>query len=199
MESKQNNEQGRPLAIEKDNTRMKWIFLSYSMPTKPSKYRVQAWRQLKRMGAVSFQNVWAIPHAVDKLKDLEKLADDIRAWKGEAFLTIGKPLTEDDEKRLLAAASEASNEEYSELLHVAEDFLKEIEMEIERKNFIFAEVEENEEELAKIKKWLTKVEKRSVCEAPLRKVTLEKIRLCDKALEDFSQMVFDHLHAKGSA
>ncbi|SNS19026.1 hypothetical protein SAMN04488503_3104 [Humidesulfovibrio mexicanus] len=178
---------------------MKWIFLSYSMPTKPSKYRVQAWRQLKRLGAVNFQNVWAIPHAADKLKDLERLAEDIRTWKGEAFLTVGKPLTEDDEKRLLAAASAASDEEYGELLHVAEDFLKEIEMEIERKNFIFAEVEENEEELAKIKKWLTKVEKRSVCDAPLRKVTMEKIRLCDKALEDFSQMVFDHLHAKGSA
>lgn len=178
---------------------MKWIFLSYSMPTKPSKYRVQAWRQLKRLGAVNFQNVWAIPHGREKLQDIEKLATDIRAWKGEAFLTVGKPLTEDDEKRLLAAASEASNEEYGELLHVAEDFLEEIRMEIEKKNFIFAEVEENEEELAKIKKWMTKVEKRSVCEAPLRKETLEKIRQCDKALEDFSQLVFDHLHAKGSA
>lgn len=199
MEGEQKHEPGCPLDPEQDHTRMKWIFLSYSMPSKPSKFRVQAWRQLKRLGAVNFQTVWAIPHSRDKLQDLEKLVADIRSWKGDAFLVVGKPLTEEDEKRLLAAAVESSNEEYREVLHVAEDFLEEIRSEIEKKNFIFAEVEENEEELAKIKKWLVKIGKRSACEAPLHKETLDKIRLCEKALDDFSQMVFDHVHAKGGA
>lgn len=178
---------------------MRWVFFSYTMPTKPSKHRVQAWRQLKRLGAVNFQNVWAIPHSRDKLQELERLVADIRNWRGDAFMTVGKPLTADDQKRLLAAAGESSNEEYRELLHVAGEFLEEIRMETERRNFLFAEVEENEEELAKIKKWLKKVEKRSICEAPLRKEAMDTIRKCEKALEDFSRKVFDHLHAKGSA
>lgn len=175
---------------------MKWIFLSYTLPTKPSKYRVQTWRQLKRLGAVNFQSIWAVTHSREKLQELEKLVADIREWKGDAFLMTGKPLAAEDEKRLLEATVEASNEEFRELLHVADDFLEEIRTEIEKRNFIFAEVEENEEELAKIKKWLKKIEKRGACEAPLRKTTLDKIRLCEKALEDFSEMVFNHHHDK---
>lgn len=175
---------------------MKWIFLSYTLPTKPSKYRVQAWRQLKRLGAVNFHSLWAVPHKRDKLQELERLVADIRQWKGDAVLLTGKPLAAEDEQRLQEALVAASDEEFREILHVAEDFLDEIRSEIEKRNFIFAEVEENEEELSKIKKWFQKIEKRGLCQAPLRKATLERIKQCEKALEEFSEMVFHHHHGK---
>jgi hypothetical protein len=76
------------------------------------------------------------------------------------------------------------------------DHLKEIASEIARKNFIFAELEENEGDLDKLKQWLRKVEKRHLLKNPLRKLAAQKLKLCEKALDDFSVQVFNHTQRK---
>jgi superfamily I DNA and RNA helicase len=76
------------------------------------------------------------------------------------------------------------------------DYAKEIEFEISRQNFIFAEVEENEEELEKLKLWLKKVEKRDIVEAPLHKEAIEQIKACEALFQDFAQRVYEHSHGK---
>lgn len=66
-------------------------------------------------------------------------------------------------------------------------FFKEISFEIERQNFIFAEVEENEEELEKLKAWLKKVEKRDFVNAPLKRKLLRKLRNVQEFLRNFQR------------
>lgn len=172
---------------------MKWLFFSYTVPAKPSKARVHVWRQLKRLGAVTFKSLWVLPHSKKRIQNLTTLIQDIESFHGEGLILEGKPLSVADEEGIMNAVLSANNEELSEIIHKCDDFLKEIDMEISRKNFIFAEVEENEEEFEKLKKWYKKIEKRCILETPLRKDAVEKLALCEQALDAFSQMVYNHI------
>lgn len=175
---------------------MKIIVLSYSLPTKPSKARLHVWRQLKKIGAVNVESLWVVPHSKDKLVELQNLVKDIQGFNGTGMLLIGKPAEARDEERIKATLSESSNEEFTELAGVCDKFLAEIESEIAKENFIFAEVEENEEELEKIKKWYDKILKRSVYESPLRKAIVDKIKSCESSFDRFSKIVFDRINSE---
>jgi hypothetical protein len=175
---------------------MKWLFFSYSLPAEPSKMRVYVWRQLKKLGAVNYQNVWVVPHTNESVNELRKLIETIEEYKGEGMLIEGKALDKDQEERIHKVFIDSRNEEYQEVIEKCEDFFKEINFEIERKNFIFAEVEENEEELDKLKQWLKKIEKRDFVKSPLRKKATEQIKECEKVFEDFTRRVYEHIQSK---
>jgi hypothetical protein len=175
---------------------MKWLFFSYSLPAEPSKARVYIWRQLKKLGAVNYQSVWVLPYSKERIEDLNRLIESIESYKGESLVIEGKSLTKSQEERINKAIIDSRNEEYGELIEKCEDYFKEIDLEIERENFIFAEVEENEEELEKLKLWLKKVAKRDVLDVPLRKVAVEKLKDCEKRFDEFAQRVYEHVQLK---
>lgn len=177
--------------------RQKWLFLFFTLPAKPSKARVHAWRQLKKLGAVSYQSAWVLPYSRDRVGELESLLRDIEAHRGSGVIVEGRVLRAEDEQGIRQVLLDASGEEYGELIEKCDDFLKEIEMEKTRRNFIFAEVEENEEDLEKLKKWLKKVERRSAIDSPLRKEVQDKIKACEQALNEFAAIVYHHTQAKG--
>ena len=177
---------------------MKWLFFSYSLPTEPSKARVYVWRQLKKLGAVNCQSSWVLPHSRERIAELNKLSEDIKGYAGESLLVEGKTVDAAQEEKIKKVFTASRSEEYQELIEKCEDFFKEINFEIERKNFIFAEVEENEEELEKLKQWLKKIEKRDVLGVPLQKAAAEKIKTCEKMFDDFAKTVYLHTH-KGNA
>jgi len=65
----------------------KWIVLTYSLPTEPSRPRVAIWRALKKIGAVNIQqSMWVLPDHADHLAALRKICLDIEAGSGEALL-----------------------------------------------------------------------------------------------------------------
>ena len=171
---------------------MKWIFFSYTLPAKPSKARVYVWRQLKKLGAVNYQSLWIIPFSKQRMNDLKKLMEDIERFKGESLLVDGKTLNKGQEERINKVFLDSRNEEYQELIKKCDDFFKEIQNEIKNKNFIFAEVEENEEEFEKLKLWLRKIEKRDVLGAPLHKTAHDKIKSCERVFEDFARRVYEY-------
>jgi hypothetical protein len=175
---------------------MRWLFFSYTLPSRPSRARVYIWRQLKKLGAVNHQSVWVLPHASERVNEVRKLIQDIENWKGEALLIDGKVLNNDQEDRINKAFVESRDEEYREIIGKCDDYAKEIEFEIGRQNFIFAEVEENEEELEKLKLWFKKVEKRDIVEAPLHKEAAERIKGCEALFQDFALMVYQHIQDK---
>ncbi len=176
---------------------MKYLFFSYSLPTEPSKARVAVWRQLKKLGAVNYQSAWVLPRSKERIADLNNLMEEIRRAKGESMLVEGKAVDKGQDELIRKALVDSRNEEYQEVIEKCEDYFKEIKFEIERRNFIFAEVEENEEELEKLKQWMKKVEKRDVVNAPLRKTAMEKIKSCEKTFEEFARTVYLHSHPKG--
>ncbi|MCS7203546.1 MAG: chromate resistance protein ChrB [Thermodesulfovibrio sp.] len=169
---------------------MKWLFISYTAPSNPSRARVFIWRELKKLGAINYQTVWVLPYSKELLEKIQSLREIIEKYGGQVLLLEGKILNRNDEDKILNAFIDARNKEYKELIKKCDDFFKEISLEIERQNFLFAEVEENEEELDKLKAWLKKIEKRDFLNAPLKKEAIEKIRRCTKIFEEFSKIVY---------
>lgn len=178
---------------------MKWLFFSYSLPAEPSKARVYVWRQIRKLGAVNYQSSWVLSYSNEHIAELKKLVADITGYKGESLLIEGKALDKGQEDLIARKFREPRDEEYRELIEKCEDFFRELDYEIERQNFIFAEVEENEEELEKLKQWLKKIEKRVVEGATLRKTALEKIKECERRFDEFTKMVYLHSQGKGKA
>lgn len=175
---------------------MKYLFLSYTLPTEPSKARVYVWRQLKKLGAISFQTVWVLPYSSSAVNELNKLVEFVESQKGSALIIEGKAINKNQLELIYKALIESMDEEYREFIYKCEDFLKEINKEIETKNFIFAEVEENEEEMEKLKKWLSKIEKRYVFKSEIKKSAHQKMKTCEKMFEYFANIVYEHQQKK---
>ncbi|MDP4117839.1 MAG: chromate resistance protein ChrB [Bacillota bacterium] len=168
-----------------------WIAINYTLPSEPSRVRVSIWRKLKRIGAVSIQqSMWILPLSNENNDLLNEIKNEVLRSSGEA-LVISFSIEEDGKKLIIENFNAARDEEYGELLEQCEEFFKEIDKEIARKNFIFAEIEENEEELGKLKQWYEKIAARDFFGAPLQEKAKLILSECVKVLDNFCEKVYE--------
>ena len=113
---------------------------------------------------------------------------EVREYEGTAYLMRG-PLVGDDEV-LVEAFNTARDDEYSEIVDRCRDLHAELKKEREAKKFTFAELEENEEDLAKLEAWFGKVRARDRFGAPLVGDAERAIGACQQDLEDFARSVY---------
>lgn len=83
------------------------------------------------------------------------------------------------------------DEEYREFLDKCRDFKAEIAKETKAKHFTYAELEENDVDLKKLREWLEKIRKLDFYEAPLSKQAQERLADCEALLEAYAQKVYD--------
>jgi hypothetical protein len=92
------------------------------------------------------------------------------------------------------------DDEYREVLDRCTAFHAELEKEREAGKVTFAELEENEEDLAKLEAWLGKISERDRFGAPLAPETERALSGCREDLEAFAASVYeaaDHGSATG--
>lgn len=168
-----------------------WAVINYTLPREPSRVRVSIWRKLKKLGAVNMQqSMWILPLSEESLTRFNELKNDICKNGGECFV-MRSSMDEGGKNVVVERFHAARNEEYSELLEQCEDFFHEIDKETARQNFTFAEIEENEEELAKLKEWYEKIKKRDFFGAPLFLQSESALQKCEDLLEEFCSKVYD--------
>jgi uncharacterized protein YdbL (DUF1318 family) len=170
---------------------IKWLIMNYTLPKEPSRARVSVWRKLKKSGAVNVQqSMWILPDTAANFEALNTIKDEVVSCCGEAYVMHA---TADEQSGgvFVEKMNVARNEEYKELLEQCADFLKEIEKETARKNFSFAEVEENEEDLIKLQNWFGLISSRDVFCAPLREDSASMLKECVAALDDFCDKVYE--------
>ncbi len=85
-----------------------------------------------------------------------------------------------------AAFQAARDDEYEEIADKCQDFLAQLEKEYVANHFTFAELEENEEDLIKLRNWFAKIVDRDVFGAPGRAATAEALQTCEAALEKYA-------------
>lgn len=169
---------------------MEWVLLTYNLPTEPSRNRVHIWRQLRKTGAVNLQqSLWVLPDQEEARGLLDGLAREIETLGGRATVLRVVSLTEKDEANILGAFAEARNSEFKEIIGRCHDFFAEIDKETRLANFTFAEVEENEEELVKLKGWFEKVCRRDFTGSALREEAACLMIQCEKVLSEFCEQV----------
>ncbi|MHB0886488.1 MAG: Chromate resistance protein ChrB [Bacillota bacterium] len=168
-----------------------WLALSYRVPSEPSRNRVHLWRKLKDMGAVYLQQAVAIlPHSEAFLNDLQALRRECFEMEGEAAVAVVSFVNHEDEERLVRECRASRDEEYEEVVEQAERLIYELERETAKDKFTFAEVEENEEELAKIRRWLAKITTRDYFGAEGRGAAEKKVEEAAGRLQAYSEEVY---------
>ena len=106
---------------------MRWLQLTYKVPSEPSQKRVWVWRRLQNLGAYALQNsVYLLPHSEEVEKHFTQLVHDIQELGGEACLFSVVALDEADERRILQSLLDARNNEYSAVVQTCSQFLSQV-------------------------------------------------------------------------
>lgn len=166
-----------------------WILLVYKLPATPSRLRAAAWRKLKGAGAIYLQDgVAALPATPATERTLRGVAAEVRDAGGTAHLLQARPLT--DAQALVSLFNSARESEYHELLSRCQDFHAELARERTERNFTFAELEENEDDLAKLEAWRAKIAARDHFTVPRGKDADAALAACRDDLDAFAQEVY---------
>jgi hypothetical protein len=170
---------------------MKWLLFTSQLPSSPSSLRVMVWRRMKSAGAVGLQNgVWVLPCDKEQEHFFQEMLDYLKEQgaQGQAFTAMALDQSIEDE--LLGRFRAQRDEEYVELLEGCQDLLLELEKETKKKKFTFAELEENEDDLRKLKNWLAKIQGRKHVGGERGQEAVQQIAACERALEAFASEVY---------
>jgi len=149
------------------------------------------WRRMKAAGAVGLQNgVWVLPHNKEQERFLEELLSYLKEQGAGGQSFAATALDQSVEKDLTERFRAQRDEEYAELIERCDDLLSELKKETQKQKFTFAELEENEDELQKLKNWLARIKARDYLSGKLTDKASHKIEVCQKELEIFANQVY---------
>ncbi|MPZ86238.1 MAG: ChrB domain-containing protein [Actinophytocola sp.] len=167
----------------------RWLLLVYRVPREPTRLRATVWRRLKALGAVYLQNSAAVlPESPPHERSLRALRREIADMGGTAQLMRCDVLA--GAADVTATYNAARDEEYEEILDKCRDFLAEIDKETAAEHFTYPELEENDEDLTKLRGWFDKVSARDVLAATGRRAAETALGECATALDTFADRVY---------
>ena len=115
---------------------MRWLQLTYKVPSEPSQKRVWVWRRLQNLGAYALQNsVYLLPFSEEVEKHFRQLAHEIHEMGGEASIFSVTALDAADERRILQTLVEARTNEYNTVIKVCSRFLAKAAQLVEAQNW----------------------------------------------------------------
>lgn len=168
------------------------MILIYRVPREPTRLRAAVWRRLRNLGAIYVQNsAAALPRSSQGERAMRALRNEIvQSMSGRAFLIETTSIVgEADLKEMFNAAR---NDEYDEILDKCEDFHAEVAKEIAADHFTYGELEENEEDLEKLKGWFAKVRARDLLGAARSGEVEAALTDCASTLADYAQRVYEY-------
>jgi hypothetical protein len=166
-----------------------WLVLIYRVPSEPSRLRSAVWRRIKSLGAIYLQNsAAALPTGTGQERALRKLRSEILDMGGTAVLLSCTVLAGATE--VMEAFQAARNDEYAEIIDRCEDFLAQVNKEHVAEHFTYAELEENEVDLAKLQNWFARVRQRDSFGAGGREAAEAALATCGQALEEYAAKVY---------
>jgi len=166
-----------------------WLVLIYRVPPEPTRLRSTVWRRIKSLGAIYLQNsVAALPASPVAERSLRKLRREILDMSGTAVLLSATVLA--GEAEVHNAFQAARNDEYEEIVDKCEDFLGQVQKEYDENHFTYAELEENEVDLLKLRNWFAKVVERDAFGADGRAATERALEACEQVLEAYAARVY---------
>jgi hypothetical protein len=169
----------------------KWLLFCPQLPATPSSPRVMVWRRMRSAGAVGLDNgLWILPDSDSSANAIQDIKTYIESQGGSSKTFNAMSFDEVTETEILERMRQDRAEEYMELKEQCTDFLAEIDKEIGRRNFSFAEYEENEQDLVKLEVWFEKVRQRDILGGDQAQEAGQWLEKCRQALHQFATEVF---------
>jgi len=156
---------------------------------------VAVWREVRRSGALQLQqSVVAFPEGEPFERAVARIRAVVDEVGGSVVALRAEPLDAADDARLRAAWNEARAEEYGELISECGKLVDEIDEEFEKQKFTLAELDEEEAELDKLKRWHERITARDVCGCDRAGEAETAMKQAAEALVRYTTAVFDRTH-----
>lgn len=170
---------------------MSWRIVTYRLGDDHSKHRVAIWRELRRLGALALQQAtWAIPPGEEFEPGLERARELVERGGGRLLLFQSEPdeRTRPALEELFTAEREA---EWREFLSECDKAEAELHDEFEQEKFTLAELDEEEQNIDRLRRWYREIRAKDLFGAPSATAAEERFRTCAALLERFAEQVFD--------
>ena len=177
--------------MDADDCASGWLLLLAQLPRTPSSARVALWRRLRAVGATTLINsAWVLPQTPPHAQLLGQLRDEVVRQGGTAFvLNVSLSLAETSETIMARFRADRARE-YDEFTERCTALLDEIGRETGAGKYTFAEMEEGEQDLEKLVRWLAKIQARDFFPDERGQQSAASLARCRSAVEAFSQAVY---------
>jgi hypothetical protein len=177
--------------MDADGSSSGWLLLLAQLPSTPSSARVALWRRLRAIGATAAVNgAWVLPDTAPHAKFFEELRRRILGQGGTAFVLVVPVCPPDVHQAIVGRYRADRGREYDEFAERCAAHLAEISKEAGAGKYTFAEMEESEQDLEKLARWLPKIKARDFFPDERAHQAEELLARCRDALEGFSQAVY---------
>ncbi len=168
-----------------------WVLVNARVPKEPTRHRVAVWRALRKVGAVPISSgMWAAP----KLPAFEAGIEGARllAERGGGSIAVFVVTEESgsDVDYLRDSFVAARRDEWAELLAECARYKVEIIKEIAIQKFSFAELEEEEQSLERLRRWHDELSARSVFALHEQAAAGAELDACQRALDGYADLVY---------
>ena len=169
---------------------MSWRIVTYRLNGDQSKHRVAIWRELRRLGALALQQAtWAVPPGDAFDAGLERAGELVERGGGRLLLFRVEP----DEGTAAALGEMFTTEreaEWVEFLSECDKAEAELQREFEQEKFTLAELDEEEQNIDRLRRWYRELRARDLFGAPSAGAAEERFKACAELLESFAERVF---------
>ena len=170
-----------------------WLLLVYSLPSDASSARTAVWREARRLGALSLQHAVFLLPLTDANRDgCDRLCRRVEEYGGEAMLFETSSPSHGWSVRMIDRFNAARDEEYEEIVDETERFCEEIAREKRKGKFTFAELEDEESNLERLRKYLAQVQARDMFGAGGCAAAAAAVENCALVLEAFAREIYEH-------
>jgi hypothetical protein len=168
-----------------------WLLLLAQLPRTPSSARVALWRRLRAAGATTLINgAWVLPGTAPHAQLFWELRDSVLQQAGTAFVLRIPVSPPEVDEAVMALFRADRGREYDEFAERCAALLDEVGKEGGAGKYTFAEMEENEQDLEKLVRWLAKIQARDFFPGEQGQQAAAMLAQCRGSLEDFSHAVY---------
>jgi hypothetical protein len=162
------------------------VLLVYTVPAEPSRKRAAIWRELKKVGAPYLRDgVCALPSRPSTVQAMRAIADKVVEFGGEATLVQDARLDPARAEALVEQFRRLRADEYADVASEAEQLLEHVARETQHREFSYAELEELEGDLGKLRRWADQILARDYFGSGLPVALTAVLERCEQALGAF--------------
>jgi hypothetical protein len=177
--------------MDADSRTSGWLLLLVQLPSTPSSARVTLWRRLRAAGATTLVNsAWVLPETAHHAEFLGQLREGILGQGGTAFVLSTSISSAEINETIVGRFQADRGREYDEFAERCTALLDEIDKETRAGKHTFAEMEEDEQDLEKLVRWLAKIHLRDFFPDERRQQSAAILDRCRNAVDAFSKAVY---------